>query len=125
MPKLFSSRNRAPHLGPYPLERLPFARSSLAKFDDWRGNGEMNPVKKWWWDLEEVDGKLAPAKKVNARPLFFKPAAARKKEHKVAVFPPHMSPPPDCNERFPVNRKAGIAAQQQCAAALQEMETEK
>lgn len=103
---------------------LPFARASLAKFDDWRGNGEMNPVKKWWWDLEEVDGKLAPAKKVNARPLFFKPAAVRKKEHKVAVFPPHMSPPADCNEAFPVDRKAGLAAQQQCAADLRQLEKE-
>lgn len=28
MPKLFSSRNRAPHLGPYPLERLPRSNSA-------------------------------------------------------------------------------------------------
>ena len=28
MPKLLSSRKRAPHLGPYPLERLPRSNSA-------------------------------------------------------------------------------------------------
>ena len=51
-------------------------------------------------------------------------AAARKKENKVAVFPPDMSPPPDRNEAFPVDRRAGLAAQQQYAAALKQMEKE-
>ncbi len=99
---------------------LPFARKSLAKFDDWRGNGEINPIKKWWWDLEEVDGDLAPAKRVNARPLYFKRRASGAKQQ-VAVFPPHMNPPPAANEAVPVDRKAGIAAQQQCAEDLRRL----
>ncbi len=100
---------------------LPFLRSSLAKFDDWRRNGEINPVKKWWWDLEDTGHGLGPAKRVNARPLFFKPRIEGKKRKQNAVFPPHMNPPPAATEAVPVDRAAGIAAQLQCAADLQRL----
>ena len=102
---------------------LPFARSWLAKFDDWRRNGEINPLKKWWWDLEEVDGVLGAAKRVNARPLFFKKRVTGKKQQ-VAVFPPHMAPSPDATGAVPVDRAAGIAAQKQCAEDLQRLQSE-
>jgi reductive dehalogenase len=103
---------------------LPFTRSWLVKFDDQRGNGEMNPIKKWWWDLEERDGVMGPAKKVNARPLFFKPRIEGKKAKQVAVYPPHLNPPPDATEAVPVDRPAGIIAQQQCAEDLHRLKAD-
>ena len=30
----------------------PFMAKTLAKLDDQRGRGKINPVKKWWWDIE-------------------------------------------------------------------------
>ena len=47
------------------------AAPALAKLDDMVGNGELNPVKKWWWDLElEEDGGYRPTRPpVNARDL--------------------------------------------------------
>ena len=34
---------------------FPKAAKALAKLDDMVGNGEINPVKQWWWDLEMTD----------------------------------------------------------------------
>ena len=34
---------------------VPGAAQSLAKLDDKVGHGTINPVKKWWWDLEKID----------------------------------------------------------------------
>ena len=34
---------------------IPKAAKTLAKLDDMVGNGEINPIKKWWWDIEMVD----------------------------------------------------------------------
>jgi ferredoxin len=31
---------------------LPAAAPLLARLDDWRGRGRINPVKTWWWDIE-------------------------------------------------------------------------
>ena len=61
--------------------RLPFTRRWIARLDDKVGNGSINPVKKWWWDLEWVDGAtIEPSKGTNRRehrasPPFSRPAS--------------------------------------------------
>ena len=50
--------------------KLPFTRRWLAGLDDRVGNGSINPIKKWWWDLEWRDGRcIVPPKGTNARNL--------------------------------------------------------
>ena len=85
MPKLFSGRNRAPHLGPYPLERLP--RSDRAP------------------SAEGLAG--TPPLRLPA------PRSANSAAGDLAV--------PDGEYAV----QPGLAAQQQCAAALKQMEKEK
>ena len=47
---------------------LPFTRRWLAKLDDKVGNGLINPVKKWWWDLDsDAAGRVIRARKTNQR----------------------------------------------------------
>lgn len=47
---------------------LPFTRRWLAKLDDKVGNGLINPVKKWWWDLDsDGAGRVIRARKTNKR----------------------------------------------------------
>ena len=50
---------------------LPRTAPYLARLDDMAGNGGLNPVKKWWWDIEiRDDGGYGPARHpVNARDL--------------------------------------------------------
>jgi len=50
---------------------VPQMAPVLAKMDDMAGHGELNPVKKWWWDLEltEAGGYRPTAHPINARSL--------------------------------------------------------
>ena len=60
--------------------KLPFTRGWIAKLDDKVGNGDVNPVKNWWWNLDmDDDGKIILGKRTNIRPLFFKGAIEDKK----------------------------------------------
>ncbi len=91
---------------------FPKAAPILAKLDDAVGNGSLNPVKKWWWDLElEDDGGYRPTKvPVNARSLQTD-LDVRYEDQTLAVYPaplaPHPYPYPD-----PMDREAGIEAYQ-------------
>ena len=50
--------------------KFPFMRKRIAIWDDKAGNGLINPIKKWWWDLEWVDGKtVEPLKGTNRREI--------------------------------------------------------
>jgi reductive dehalogenase len=50
--------------------KFPFTRKKIAHWDDKAGNGSINPVKKWWWDLEWVSGKtVEPLRGTNEREL--------------------------------------------------------
>jgi hypothetical protein len=80
------------------------------KLDDMLGHGVRNPVKKWWLDLEIVDGKcVLPPKGVNARDLNLDhkidPA-----QQKMAYYHASMMPPPDLAGPLPVDRKAAMKA---------------
>lgn len=89
--------------------QLPWTRRLIAKLDDIAGNGQRNPVKKWWFDLEWVDGKaLLPRAGTNQRDLDpgRKLDAAK---HRIAIYPPEMAPPPVTDKPFPPDRKAALA----------------
>ncbi len=81
------------------------------KLDDMLGHGIRNPVKKWWLDLEIVDGVcVAPTKGVNQRDLNVDRKIDVKK-HKVAYYHADMMPPPNSSGvAMMVERKAGLAA---------------
>ena len=90
--------------------KLPATAPALAKLDDLLDRGDINPVKKWWWDLEvQDDGGYRPTDKpVNTRGLQ-KDLKLRAKDQTLAVYPaplaPHPYPYPD-----PMDREAGIRA---------------
>ena len=89
---------------------VPQAAKALAKLDDTLGNGKINPVKKWWWDLEMVDDGAyrRPTEPVNTRDI--QPDLDLKySDQTLAVYPAPLAPPP-YNWPFPMDREAGIAA---------------
>ncbi len=96
---------------------LPQAAPILARLDDVAGRGGLNPVKKWWWDLELQDnGSYAPTHHpVNARDLQ-KDLNLKYEDQTLAVYPaplaPHPYPYPD-----PMDREAGIDAYSKMVSA--------
>ena len=75
--------------------KLPFTRRWLARLDDKVGNGSINPIKKWWWDLEWRDGRaIVPPKGTNARNLDMEgdKVAARQQ---IALYTADILPPGD------------------------------
>jgi len=91
---------------------LPKAAPALARLDDRLGRGGLNPVKKWWWDLElEEDGGYRPTRHpVNARDL--QPGLdLRYEDQTLAVYPAPLAPHP-WPYPFPMDREAGIEAYQ-------------
>ena len=87
---------------------LPFARRWIARLDDKVGHGRRNPVKKWWWDLEIMDGVASrPRAGTNARDLDPDGDMAPEKQ-KLAIYPADMNPAPDAGEPVPVDRKEGL-----------------
>jgi reductive dehalogenase len=92
--------------------KLPAAAPYLAKLDDAAGRGGLNPVKKWWWDLEiEADGGYRPAKApVNARNLQ-KDLDLNYQDQTLAVYPANLAPHP-WPFPFPMDREKGIEAYQ-------------
>ena len=88
---------------------LPFTRKWIADLDDKVGNGRINPVKKWWYDLEWLDGKAVKPKGVNRRELDPDKTLDPEK-HPIAYYHADQMPPPDQMEPFPVDRKKALAA---------------
>ena len=89
----------------------PYLVPIAVKLDDWLGHGVRNPVKKWWLDLEIVDGVcVEPRKGVNQRDLdldrHIDPGT-----QKIAYYNANVMPAPNSHgiAVFP-NRKAAIAA---------------
>ncbi len=89
---------------------VPQAAKSLAALDDKLGKGRINPVKKWWWDLEmEDDGAYRPSRHpVNARDLQTD-LSLKFADQTLAVYPATLAPPP-YPWPAPMDREAGIAA---------------
>lgn len=91
---------------------MPSAAPMLAKLDDWAGRGGLNPVKKWWWDLElGDDGAFHEAQQpVNKRDLQ-RDLDLKFEDQTLAVYPANLAPPP-WPFPFPMDREAGIEAYQ-------------
>ncbi|MEJ6398964.1 reductive dehalogenase [Yoonia sp. 208BN28-4] len=91
---------------------LPQAAPALARLDDKLGNGGLNPVKKWWWDLEinEDRGYRPTDKPVNARSLQTD-LDLKYADQTLAVYPAPLAPHP-YPYPFPMDREAGIEAYQ-------------
>ena len=89
---------------------VPAAAPYLAKLDDAVGNGGLNPVKKWWWDIEiGPDGGYRPAgREVNARGLQ-KDLDLKYEDQTLAVYPAPLAPHP-WPFPFPMDREKGIEA---------------
>lgn len=89
---------------------LPQAAKTWAKIDDKLGNGRINPVKKWWWDLEMVnEGPYTiPLHPVNERDLQTS-LDLKYEDQTMAVYPANLLPPP-YPYPFPMDREAGIQA---------------
>ncbi len=89
--------------------KLPFTRRFIAELDDKVGNGSINPIKKWWWDLEYKDGRaIKPEKGTNARGLDMDGGRIADKQ-KIALYPPEVLPAGN-NQGVPVKlvRKEAI-----------------
>ena len=89
---------------------VPALAPALARLDDRLGNGGLNPIKKWWWDIGiEEDGGYRPAREpVNARDLQ-RELDLKYEDQTLAVYPAHLTPPP-WPYPFPMDREAGIEA---------------
>lgn len=89
---------------------VPKLAPALAKLDDAVDNGTLNPIKKWWWDLEiEEDGGYRPTKEpTNARSLQ-KDLDLRFEDQTLAVYPAPLAPHP-YPYPFNMDREAGIEA---------------
>jgi len=80
--------------------------------DDFMGNGRRNPVKKWWFDLEVIDGNcVIPVKGINQRELDVARSIDPQKQ-KMAYYPASVMPVPNDLRPQPVDRKAAVATAQ-------------
>ena len=86
----------------------PSAPSWLAPLDDKLGRGSINPVKKWWWDIElsRATGGYVRAAQTHARGLQTE-LVLKHEEQTLAVYPADTMPPP-YPVTFPVDREKGI-----------------
>lgn len=96
---------------------FPGAAKHLAKLDDRLGNGGLNPVKKWWWDLEMKDEGPYTLTETEPNARDLQPDLELRYEDQVlAVYPAPLAPPP-WPFPFPMDRAAGIEAYQSMVSA--------
>jgi ferredoxin-NADP reductase/ferredoxin len=89
--------------------RFAGAAAGLARLDDALGRGDINPVKKWWWDIEldRASGRYVAAAQTHRRGLT-RELKLRYEDQTLAVYPADRMPPP-YPVVFPVDRDEGIA----------------
>lgn len=92
---------------------VPAARPAIIAMDDVRENGRRNPVKRWWFDLEVVDGVAGPpVAGTNERDISPGRDDKLGRSQRLALFPPDLQPPGGTTlaHTVPVDRAAGIEA---------------
>lgn len=92
---------------------VPAARRQLIDYDDRIGGGVRNPVKRWWFDLEIVDGvAVKPRAGTHERDLDLGREAKLAAGQRLAFFPPALQPAggTTMSTVVPVDRPAGLAA---------------
>jgi ferredoxin len=78
--------------------------------DDWLGKGRRNPQKKWWFDLEVIDGVcVEPLKGVSERDLDIHRRLDPARQ-KIAYYHANAMPVPNDLRPQPVDRKSALAA---------------
>ena len=90
----------------------PGSRAAIIAADDAEGNGIRNPVKRWWFDLEVVDGvAVLPPSGTNERDLNLGREDKLAAGQKLAMFPPALQPPAGSSmaDVHPIDRVAGQA----------------
>lgn len=90
----------------------PASHRAIIEEDDACGGGQRNPVKRWWFDLEIVDGvALRPRAGTNQHDLQPGREAKLAAGQRLAMFPPALQPAGDVGMRaaVPVDRSAGLA----------------
>ena len=96
---------------------VPQAAKVLAKLDDLAGKGGINPVKKWWWDLEmEDDGAYRPSPHPVNRRALQRDLDLQFEDQTLAVYPAPLAPSP-YPWPAPMDREAGIAAHEAMISA--------
>lgn len=100
---------------------VPGAARWLARLDDAVGNGTINPIKKWWWDLrlepEKGGYHPVPVELVNKRDLR-REINLDHSDQTLAVYPADLAPHP-WPFPFPMDREKGIEAYQAMMTADQ------
>jgi ferredoxin len=89
----------------------PASREAIIREDDEAGNGLRNPVKRWWFDLEMIDGvAMKPAGGTNERDLNLGREQKLASIQKLALYPPQLQPKGGVtvSETVPVDRPAGL-----------------
>ncbi|MDG2090286.1 MAG: Fe-S protein [Gammaproteobacteria bacterium] len=76
-------------------------------FDDWLGYGKRNLVKKWWLDLEVVDGVCVIPKATNERDIDVTRDTSGDKSP-VGYYPANVMPPPNSTEPVLINHRDAI-----------------
>jgi len=89
---------------------IPAAAKHLARLDDKLGHGSINPVKKWWWDLEMADeGPYQPSSHGAEARQLQTDLDLKYEDQTLAVYPAQLAPDP-YPFPFPMDREAGIEA---------------
>ncbi|MEY2993474.1 MAG: 3-chloro-4-hydroxyphenylacetate reductive dehalogenase precursor [Pseudomonadota bacterium] len=101
----------------------PATAPGLAKLDDFLNRGDINPVKKWWWDIEldKRTGRYVQASQTNRRGLQ-KELKLSYEDQTLAVYPADTMPQP-YPVTYPVNRDEGIARYRQLLSPDQYRDT--
>jgi ferredoxin len=91
---------------------VPSARRALIDYDDQIGAGMRNSVKRWWFDLEIVNGVCVSPSGVNERDLDLDRTNKLAQNQKLAFFPPHLQPRTETTmaTTVPLDREAGLDA---------------
>ena len=92
---------------------VPESRRQLIEHDDSSGGGQRNQAKRWWFDLEIVDGiAQRPPAGVNERDLDLSRTDKLAAAQKLAFYPPALQPAGGMTlaTAAPINRQAGLAA---------------
>jgi len=92
--------------------QVPSARRALIDYDDQIGAGMRNSVKRWWFDLEIVNGVCVSPSGVNERDLDLDRTHKLAQNQKLAFYPPHLQPSAQTtiSSTVPIDREAGLYA---------------
>lgn len=98
---------------------LPRSAPLLTAIDDVLNRGAINPVKKWWWDIEydASSGRYIQTNRVNARGLN-KHIKLKYEDQTLAVYPADRMPAPYPVVQ-PINRDEGIERYKQLITPTQ------